>query len=307
MVHDAVAEKAQHGAASDFGFNPKFRQPWPLVTYGPNHKYRVLKYCYTNKATRDEFHCRIQRGLTVWADKLGGFPTADKGYNLASLEARNTQGQTEFCVGADGKSWNPMVEPGTLWISENVGSPWTGRATIGYDVTSLDKPDRHYLTLGAMVGLATIVHEASNLQNKRPDGSTSSGDEYLLYQCQNLGGYYDALARAMKEENMNAQDASTKLCGDWDFARKFQFFGVEYIKNPKGYMLDDGEFDVQSIMLYDTGMAASTKCMSNIMACPLLQYVKGGDKTSGLMRIPLRTEPSARDIEWVKKWYPWVA
>lgn len=105
---------------------------------------------------------------------------------------------------------------------------------------------------------------------------------------------------------MNARDASTKLCEDWDFAQKHDFFGVEYVKSVKGYQIEDGEFDVQSIMLYGTEVFASQKCKADMLACPLLQYVKGRDRNSGLMRIPTYTVPSPRDIEWVKKWYPWV-
>jgi len=158
LVHDVIAEQAQRGAASEFAFNLKLRQPWPLVTYGQNHKYRVIKYCYTDKATRDKFHCRVQDALTVWADKLGGFPTKDKGHSLASLEAKNPQNQIEFCAGVDGK-WNPKVEAGTLWISDHGGAPHIAETTIGYDVIIPIKPDRHQLKLGGAVTVATIVHE----------------------------------------------------------------------------------------------------------------------------------------------------
>lgn len=164
IVHDAIAEQAQRGAASEFAFNLKLRQPWPLVTYGQNHKYRVIKYCYTDKATRDKFHCRVQDALTVWSDKLGGFPTKNRGHSLASLEAKDPQNQIEFCAGADG-TWNPKVEAGTLWISDHGGDPNAAESSIGYDIVVPSTPYRHYMKLGGAVTVDTIVHEVSTSRN----------------------------------------------------------------------------------------------------------------------------------------------
>lgn len=110
----------------------------------------------------------------------------------------------------------------------------------------------------------------------------------------------------MQTDNLDEEDAHDLLCNEVDFARDYHFAGSEFVKNLGGRVRDDGDFDLQSVMLYSSDRAAGWKCVFDLTACPLVQYLKVGEGVVGLERIPVHEVPSRRDVEWVKRWYPWV-
>lgn len=105
---------------------------------------------------------------------------------------------------------------------------------------------------------------------------------------------------------LSEQEAHTKLCEDAQFARDHNFDDSEFVKNPEDRLHEEGEFDLQSIMLYETTLAAPMKCFYDITACPLVYYRKSNGQIAGLERIPTNEVPSRGDVEWVRKWYPWM-
>lgn len=136
-------------------------------------------------------------------------------------------------------------------------------------------------------------------------------DEHIVYRCEKLVGFDAALQRAMAD-GVEEAVARTKLC-DWQsFAYKYDFDGWSYTKNerytaiPKFF--DEGEFDIDSIMLYPTDSSANLQCVSLRIdkECPLMKIDKVRGKSIGtLSRIYSKDVPSAGDVAFVKKYYPW--
>lgn len=54
--------------------------------------------------------------------------------------------------------------------------------------------------------------------------------------------------------------AHQKLCEDKALADRYNFDGAQFIKSMNGHKYDDGEFDLQSIMLYPSTAYASQQC-----------------------------------------------
>lgn len=133
-----------------------------------------------------------------------------------------------------------------------------------------------------------------------------AGDDYVFYQCQNVVGYHESLQRAMADSGLSEQETSARLCSDFEVALEYGFMGQNFVQSPDGYVLDDGEFDYDSIMLYASDGFGSTECaVGDMYKCPLLRYIRPGDKAAGMQRIPKNVDPSVKDVEWVKRWYPW--
>ncbi|KAJ8107672.1 hypothetical protein OPT61_g8707 [Boeremia exigua] len=308
IVHDAIAEQAQYAGASQL--RAQLVEPWPIERIG-GVQYRVIKYCFTNERTRDLFDCsRWQPALALWGEKLGGVASAATGHNIGWREAHDgnpdrSKRQPAYCV-SNGK-WNPNVQPGTLWIRQDHIDPYAAEAAIGYDVLS-NKPPRHNMLLGKDVSVDDVVHELGHVFGMDHEMIRSDRDDYLLYQCDKLADYQKILKQAVAKEGLKAEDAAAKLCNDIDFADKYKFDGAEYTKNPHGLIHDDGDFDMDSIMLYDSeSFAEKEECvLSDMNQCPLLRYIDSSNKDAGVARIPRPKSPSAGDVEWVKMWYPWL-
>lgn len=102
--------------------------------------------------------------------------------------------------------------------------------------------------------------------------------------------------------------AHIRLCEEYEFAHRYNFDGSQFmIYTPLGIVDDSPDFDLNSIMLYPSDGLANPACQNNPFRCPLLKWVEdaNGQKTE-LAWIHHNTDPSVGDIEWVKKWYPWV-
>lgn len=160
MVHDAVAEQAQSGAAGEL--TSEVREPWPLIKYQGQELWAV-QFCYDDQQTRDKSHCsRFKPSLNVWMAQLGGSHGVQSGHDVAFLEAGfghtdHSQNRPEFCAGANGE-WNSKVEPGTLWVFEDNTDPYGGSSSVGYNVLD-SSPYRHTMKLGGQVLVSTVVHE----------------------------------------------------------------------------------------------------------------------------------------------------
>ena len=132
-------------------------------------------------------------------------------------------------------------------------------------------------------------------------------DENVLFRCDKLVGYKDALIAASVAGH---QDAAERLCTEQGFANEFNFeAGAQYIKNAAlnsiyAPIMDEGPFDLGSIMIYPlNAYAADSNCweQNDICVCPLVAARFGST-----WAIQVNTAPSVGDVNFVRAWYPWL-
>jgi hypothetical protein len=132
-------------------------------------------------------------------------------------------------------------------------------------------------------------------------------DDHVLFRCDKLLGYQDALIAASLAGH---SDAAERLCANQAFANEFHFeAGAQYIKNDAYDMIispimDEGPFDLGSIMMYPSNAyAADANCWekSDASVCPLVAARFGST-----WPINVNTAPSAGDVKSVKTWYKWI-
>jgi hypothetical protein len=143
----------------------------------------------------------------------------------------------------------------------------------------------------------------------------NTGDEYVKYQCEKVGNFDTALSRAIAD-GVSEAVARNKLCDDTAFAQKYDFWGWAFTKNDRHStdpgVLDEGEFDVNSIMLYSSTAFAGKSSLCELApslwkdACPLLKWTKVNGVKVGTELIHEKMDVSDGDVRWVKKYYPWV-
>lgn len=137
-------------------------------------------------------------------------------------------------------------------------------------------------------------------------------DTYIEYRCENVRGYHSAYTTAL----LAGEDPATirqNLCDDFLFAAKYGFMGTAYTKNDRykniPFILDEGEFDYQSIMMYPSNAYSGPECqgtIDNLDKCVLvaLDRVKGVVRSKSFMHTNL--DPSQGDVEFVRRYYPFV-
>jgi hypothetical protein len=111
------------------------------------------------------------------------------------------------------------------------------------------------------------------------------------------------------EPQLSDSEAHTKLCEDYETARKYKFTGYNYVKNPHRKIHDDSpQLDLNSIMMYPSDGYSKGGCSpQNKDACVLLQLIPFGNQ-HGQAKIPeliyWKGRPSDGDIAWLKQYYP---
>ncbi|OAL47819.1 hypothetical protein IQ07DRAFT_681968 [Pyrenochaeta sp. DS3sAY3a] len=303
------ANNLQHGEAL----------PWPK-----SGKYRPIRYCYANDETQRALGCsHISPALTVWARVLGSPAGPVTGHSVAYRQASDPLVKTSppkylRCYGEQYKSlrdtgpWNMKVPPDTLAI--HISDELYSASSIGYTPGMWDNtPGRHYMHVNPENQVHTIVHEFGHVLGMIHEHNRDDRDEYLVYRCEKLLGFDDALAWAI-EDGVEEAVARKKLCDEQRFATKYEFDGCAYTKNEwyhdrPGYF-DEDEFDIDSIMMYPTTDSSNVECneLGIDDECPLMKIDKVDGKNIGtLSRISQPEVPSAGDVAFVKKYYPWFS
>lgn len=126
-----------------------------------------------------------------------------------------------------------------------------------------------------------------------------------------MSGFQDCVNRAIAAGT--PEDVARKrLCEDLAFAVTYACPTAQYIK---GQLVDntlispvpDSPPDVTSIMMYGSGDFASDECYQDKFKCPLLRWTfdEYGEQW-GTEMIHYNYVPSAWDVNWVRRYYPWA-
>jgi len=123
-------------------------------------------------------------------------------------------------------------------------------------------------------------------------------------------GFPDAIKRAVAD-GASYVKAGQDLKDNIEYARKYDFRGSAYVKGgpEKDKPIDgDGGFDYESIMLYSSIGNSDGRCYDDVEQCPLVKITKDeGGNVIGKERIWNIKKPSQKDVQFVKKYYPWGA
>lgn len=139
-------------------------------------------------------------------------------------------------------------------------------------------------------------------------------DDHVEFRCSNIADFSNAINRVRVGEKMNHAQASKALCEDQEIADKYAFASGEFIKgagldpNTKPKLDGDSGFDMDSIMLYDSYGFSKAGPHVDTATAVLVAIKKDaqGNKIPGSETMIQRNMvPSAKDIEFVKTFYPW--
>ncbi|KAF2821550.1 hypothetical protein CC86DRAFT_386491 [Ophiobolus disseminans] len=269
------------------------RKAWPVVESAMG-SIQPIKYCFANKEASDTLKCDIGNAMTDWSKALGPPRPAEAepvGHSVFFKQAR-----LPF---EDGKSViSYCFDDGT----DKGGTP---SAAIGY--ISSGSPGRNRMILPEAPGREKVAHEIAHVLGMIHEQCRDDRDEYVEYLCKNVAGYDAAFGRAVASDD---PEAGEKLCYDKQFAERHGFDGSQFTKNHDFWdqfgMFDYGTFDLGSIMLYPSNAFFTSKCWSsNMDACPMVGIDKLNGKVTGTSWIHGNAQPSAGDIAFVKKWYPY--
>lgn len=105
-------------------------------------------------------------------------------------------------------------------------------------------------------------------------------------------------------------DVETKLCDDKIFAERYNFDGSQFKKNAQYAdlpgSLEEAKFDMGSIMTYPSNAFSNPDCgLEKMDKCPMVGIDRVDGKVTGTLWIHRSVVPSASDVAFVKKWYPW--
>ncbi|KAJ4357808.1 uncharacterized protein N0V89_002384 [Didymosphaeria variabile] len=296
--------------------NTAIHQPWPFLR-GLKYSTRTIRYCYADQASQDAIECKVNAAMNLWFEVLGGKPGPDTGFNFYFSRAF-AQGNVQFCYAKDSYNsktaqgqWNAALhdKQDALVVSyrpvdENGNKPATS-ASLGYTPDNAMFPwqsrqARHYMQIADKDDVPRIAHELGH-------------DTVIEYRPQNIAGYADALAAAIKDGVPEAE-ARNKLRDDVAFCQKYNFRGSAYVKGSDQPGIIQGDptqgpldFDFDSIMIYPSDAETDTAaCRNDIAKCPMVRRV--GQDQNGNAKFeyfPAKYKPSAKDAEFIRKHYPW--
>ncbi|KAL1793683.1 hypothetical protein ACET3X_008665 [Alternaria dauci] len=264
------------GGHAGFPSSPEKR--WPrLPTYQV-----LIPWCFRDAASEQAIGAHvIDRAWETWSRVLGP-ASVQNGHNLLFYHWKAVDGNYyPYCYEANGQ-WNPRVPPETVVVSYNhVYQPGVqAQASIGYKATE-NTPGRHWLvmTYDAMTRNPefAVAHELGHVfgllhEHQRPDR-----DYYVGYNCRNVFGFKETLARARADGFTEDQ-----LCNQPGVARRYGWAGAEFVKIPPIPTDVLTPYDYQSIMHYDCRNGADPAVYgpdpTNALLYPIYGFSTAGDQ-----------------------------
>ncbi|KAF1849685.1 uncharacterized protein K460DRAFT_349848 [Cucurbitaria berberidis CBS 394.84] len=331
----------QYEANPTLGWAHVFDGESPLERWPANENgIVIINYCFLNQNVKDKLEGFMVKGWEAWRSKLGN---AGPGYHhrLGGFSVYNKDGVTPFCFETNGR-WNEKVPVGTLVVGLMLDPQDSGgEAVMGHRPSQWDaRPDRHVLRIGSPEGLPSdlltwvAIHEMGHVLGLTHEHQRKDRDKYVHFECANLLGYAEAKTLAER----SGQISITKLCtsalyGRFEPWKSLAFRAYDYAteefwemshKDENGK--DDGyqhhytvtaseDYDVGSIMHYPS-ISGWKGGEWSIKAAPLVKWKNGGkdftppsevtEENAELIFADMKNlGPSSKDIEVLKKLYPW--
>ncbi|KAF2451613.1 zincin [Karstenula rhodostoma CBS 690.94] len=292
-------------------------RPWPRNSENKV----VIQYCFQTPDVRDKIGQQFREfGIDEWMRALGGAASSATGHGLVFEETLDVNGRPFSCKYPDG-SWNQKVDKNAVMIGWSYSKHFAGGATVGFvGFVSGDPPvpGIHGIIFGHTWINPTLVHELGHVLGMAHEHQRKDRDGSVAYRCHNVQGFYTKFEK-FKASNPDAKWSD--LCDDLINALLMDFAGKNFVRqfslgdarSREGRFIiwevaDYGEpYDQQSIMHYhsDIHVADDLYCLRGpglTDGCTLVNNLPGHEKEY----IRRSHRPSAGDIKWVRKTYPWM-
>ncbi|KAF2444577.1 hypothetical protein P171DRAFT_494954 [Karstenula rhodostoma CBS 690.94] len=297
---------------------------------------RTIPYCFVDQRSYEKIggsgrFCKILGALNVWADALNGgadatsghclgfrFPTATEGFcctNYRYGAENQPRSEGDFECDWDHATW-PSDTLAVHWVDAMKAGGIAASATIGY-VRTADlgqRPGRHWMRVSDDATSGDIAHEFGHVLGMAHEHQRWDRDDHVEFRCANLVGMTDIINRFRVAEKKDYAAASKALCEDQLTAEKWFAPSAEYVKGAgldvatKPIFDGPGGFDMDSIMLYDSYSFSEAGDQVGVGSAVIVAVERDaeGNKVPGSERMITRnTNPSPRDVEFVKAFYPW--
>ncbi|PSN75602.1 hypothetical protein BS50DRAFT_644514 [Corynespora cassiicola Philippines] len=293
-------------------FNPGIEgapNPWPR---NPQNNLVEITYCYLNQRSRDEARSNLEDAIKGWIDALGGPASHVTGHGLAFRDVKDDEGNPIFCSedgGSGGSNWNSEIPLGTMNVEYR--RDVTGEASMWYRLDS-SNPWRNHLKIGASADVVSTMHELGHKFGMGHEHQRADRDQFVRFRCHNLIGFEEATEDAQENDRgMNWQI----MCEDprystiWGFTAIAQY-SLNFIPDASFQVLplhtDDTPYDILSIMHYPTGIHSYDACLTDweLDQCDMVKWKT--PKEAGVEWIARNMKPSAGDLAFVRRHYPWL-
>ncbi|KAL1591421.1 hypothetical protein SLS60_012034 [Paraconiothyrium brasiliense] len=280
----------------------------------------VIKYCFETKDARKQVGRPFPLyGIGEWMRALGGEASSATMHGLVFEETLDANGQPLVCIDPATKEWNREIDYNTVRIRWSDDKHFGASATTGFvGFVSGDPPipGIHMITFGELYDYPAMVHELGHILGMAHEHQRKDRDAWVAYRCHNVKDFY-TIFKKFKAGNPDA--TWSDLCDNIANALVMDFAGSNFVRqysagDPRGRegrtltweVADYGEpYDPASIMHYssDAFREGGLWCHHDKTdGCTLVINVPGHEKEY----IPEIFHPSQKDIQWVRKTYPWM-
>ncbi|PVI00703.1 hypothetical protein DM02DRAFT_707767 [Periconia macrospinosa] len=280
---------------------------WPR--HPPSNRV-YIRYCYATQEVRNEVKCLFDQARDLWGEALGGKASEESGHAIMPTEAKDESMRPLLCYeDAAGTVWNRYMPADALVISlvpDEIGD----RATIGYYGTS--QKGKHTLSISQSrmrkQQVHVIAHEFGHVLGMGHEHQRKDRDEHMLFQCDQLRGFWDAYNKAsVVDIHLKGPAIRERLCTDPEYAARYGFKRISSYTKIEDSQSTGFVFDWDSIMLYDSTAGAAGKCFELETWCPLLKKViNPATGAAQYVRFQGGRKPSVRDAAFIKQTYPYM-
>ncbi|KAH7076235.1 hypothetical protein FB567DRAFT_596850 [Paraphoma chrysanthemicola] len=332
LVRDLFKQQPQLGWSEIVTMTGKPLSTWPTGK---------IAYCFDQPKTRNNLESDLKEAWKVWHDKLGDASQANS-HKLRWLEFAFWDKEWPYCFlerhsPSDPWVWNPIVPYSVAMIME-----WETRlpnmapsSVIGYIPQDWQRGNAEG-RMGMRLNLhqagdfhnhqhwiAALAHELGHIfglyhEHQRPDR-----DHWVRFNCAALPGYDRAKEMVTREGNHDMKEVCSNgaLAATYSFGAVKSFDTIPHLDPGSEHVgkdwwwfqhYADRDYDDQSIMHYDSD-ADYWRNDDELLRVRLAKWHKRGAdfnpptkfSKDDLEYCYVNFQPSQKDVDGIKKLYPW--
>ncbi|KAK5129348.1 hypothetical protein LTR08_003578 [Meristemomyces frigidus] len=294
--------------------------PWPIMCPTLPSQTQPIRYCFKDARSATTLQPIVDQAVAKWAHAL---------HPASSLQIGLDHAGAKVCSG-------PAVRADALVISdesrpEDPQWKWEecdSQSTVGYNYGS-DERARHTLAFCHLKpgdesateakAVQVMMHELGHVMGLQHEHQRPDRDETLTYVCKNLEAYEQGVkdaeydVHALYDDDLALKDRITLICLDAQSATVYLPDALAFIRGDNMQVDRDderwpdyaagGPLDVDSIMIYDSNLAAKNP---DAGVSGWVMYQTNGKKPvwMGGSQDASKTSISSGDVERVKQLYP---